>query len=339
MAFYRVLGGIGRALITAGTILLLFVAYQLWGTGIHTRAAQNDLEADFGALLDQVETARGELQTTTTTTVAPGQTGPGYAELLGVDPEDLEGVWPPPPGDGAGKINIPAIGTDWFYVEDVDLVYLRDGPGHFPTTSWPGQSGNAAIAGHRTTYDQPFHDIGELTPGDEIIVTTLQGEFTYEVASRAELAETMPFDEPPPDEAGAGHFIINPGDTWILDDYDDDRITLMACHPKYSAAQRIVVVGMLEDTPAATTAPSAAVDDIEDPAELLDTDLLGNDPTARIPAALWGFAAAAIWFLAWQMGKTWPRAKWPAYALGLPLFLWVLFGAFTQVERLLPAAY
>lgn len=339
MTFYRVLGGIGRALITTGVILLLFVAYQLWGTGIHTRAAQNDLEADFGALIDQVQAGADELRSTTSTTLAPGQTGEGYAELYGLDEEALEGVWPPPPGEGAGKINMPAIDSDWFYVEDVDLSYLRDGPGHFPTTSWPGQAGNAAIAGHRTTYGQPFHNIDGLAPGDEIIVTTLQGEFTYEVASRGDLAETMPFGEPAPQDEGSGHFIISPNDTWILDDYGDDRITLMACHPKYSAAQRIVVVGMLTDGPAATTAPSEAADDIGDPAELLDADLLGNDPTARVPTVLWGLAAGAIWFLAWQIGKTWPRAKWPAYVLGLPLFGWVLFGAFTQVERLLPAAY
>ena len=52
MRLARVLGAIGRALISAGVIVLLFVAYQLWGTGLQHAQAQGDLEDDFLELLD-----------------------------------------------------------------------------------------------------------------------------------------------------------------------------------------------------------------------------------------------------------------------------------------------
>ena len=76
---------------------------------------------------------------------------------------------------------IPKIGVDKIVVEGVGRNDLRKGPGHYPDTPMPGQPGNAAIAGHRTTYGAPFNRIDELEPGDEILVTTLQGPFTYEV--------------------------------------------------------------------------------------------------------------------------------------------------------------
>ena len=64
-------------------------------------------------------------------------------------------------------------------VQGVDLWLLDEGPGHFPGTPLPGQPGNAAIAGHRTTYMAPFNRIDELEPGDTIDVTTLQGTFQF----------------------------------------------------------------------------------------------------------------------------------------------------------------
>lgn len=351
MAFYRVLGWIGRSLITAGTILLLFVAYQLWGTGIHTAAAQNDLENQFGdqlvALAEDAaaeDRTDGSLPPTTVPADASGWgDGMGIGQAFGLDEDAIAELPPPLPGDGAGRIKIPSINSDWWYVEGVDLTWLRDGPGHFPGTSWPGQTGNAALAGHRTTYGAPFHRIDEVAPGDEILVDTVQGEFLYEAVPIGDLVDGMPIAIDDPADADKATFVIQPEDAWILDDYSDDRLTLMACHPKYSAAQRIVLVAELKGPAAVSTPPSEEV--VEELATGEDTllgggsDLLGNEQGARLPALLWGLAAAAVWFTAWQVGRTWRRAKWPAYVLGTPVFLLVLFVCFTQVERLLPAAY
>ncbi len=314
MTFYRVLAAIGRTLITAGVILLLFVAYQLWGTGLHTRAAQSDLEDEFTegmtALASAEEGAAEEDAPPSTLPELEGGwgDGEGLGATFGLTARQIEEARPPEPSESAGRINIPAIGSEWWYVEGVDLAWLRDGPGHFPGTKWPGQEGNAGLAGHRTTYGAPFHRIDELEPGDEILVETIQGEFRYEVMSRRELAEEMPF-EATGSEADDGHFIIEPADAWILDDYDDDRLTLMACHPKYSASQRIVVVGRLVDEAAPTTPPSEPVSEEpsqgQAPTEI--EDLGGGDTSARLPALLWALAAGAVWLTAWMIGRRWPR--------------------------------
>lgn len=346
IGFYRVLAGIGRTLITAGVILLLFVAYQLWGTGIHTRAAQSDLRDEFSEGMAALASAdEGEPDAATPTSTLPELEGgwgdgKGLGAAFGLTRRQIQDAEAPQPSESAGRINIPAIGSEWWYVEGVDLAWLRDGPGHFPGTRWPGQEGNAALAGHRTTYGAPFHRIDELEPGDEILVETIQGEFRYEVMSRAELAESMPVEVTPAD-ADEANFIIDPADSWILDDYGDNRITLMACHPKYSADERIVVVGRLLDDVAPTTPPSdSGGEEAPDPQPSAEiTQLGGGDPSAKLPALAWAAAAGAVWLVAWLIGRRWPAAKWPAYLLGAPVFLVLLFVCFTNVERLLPAAY
>lgn len=320
--FYRVLGGIGRTSIAAGVILLLFVAYQLWGTGLQTRQAQDRLEDEFEerlAALDEGAPPGSANGSTTATTPSTD-----------VETVPVDGIVPPAPGEVVGRITIPTIGSDWYFVEDTDLRYLKEGPGHFLGTRYPGQAGNAALAGHRTTYGAPFHRIDELQPGDEIQVSTLQGEFTYRVLSAGELSEHMPFDVEPGQE-DAGHFIIGPRDSWILDDYGDNRLTLMACHPKYSARQRIVTVGELVDEPAPTP------EELPEREDAAFDDLAGGDRSKLWPAILWGVAAAAVWLTFWLLGKVWRR--WPAYLIGTPIFLVVLFGCFTYVEQLLPASY
>ncbi|HUW02023.1 MAG TPA: class E sortase [Acidimicrobiales bacterium] len=322
MRLARILGAIGRTLITAGTLILLFVAYQLWGTGIREAQAQNQLESEFEARLAEFEasvettvvTEPDTTDQTTTTTTIPA---------------------PPPPleGEGIGVIKIPDIGVEKVVVEGVKLSDLKRGPGHFPDTPFPGNEGNAAIAGHRTTYGAPFHNIDQLDPGDEIIVTTLQGEFRYEV---------MPQPTDQVDDGGnpvtSGHFIVSPSQIEVLDDFGDNRLTLTACHPKYSARQRIVVVAELVEEPApappTTTTSPPVQSSPERPAEI--TDLAGEDASA-VPAVAWGLAAATVWLVAWLIGRAW--RKWPSYLLGLPVFAVVLFIFFENFSRLLPASY
>ncbi len=143
-------------------------------------------------------------------------------------------------GTAIARMQIPAIGVDKTVVEGVRVGDLRKGPGHYPTTPLPGQAGNASIAGHRTTYGAPFGEIDKLVPGDQILVTTIQGEFIYEVVTQGE---------------GHGHFIVAPHQVEVLDqDFSEDpnRLTLTACHPKGSARQRIIVVAALVGDPAPT---------------------------------------------------------------------------------------
>ena len=76
------------------------------------------------------------------------------------------------PGDPVARLEIAKIGVDKIVVAGTDVGEPRKGPGHYPNTPLPGQLGNAAIAGHRTTFGAPFYRINELVAGDEIKVTT-----------------------------------------------------------------------------------------------------------------------------------------------------------------------
>ena len=124
------------------------------------------------------------------------------------------------PGDPLGRIHMPSIGVDDVVVEGTGASDLRKGPGHYPDTPLPGGRGTVAIAGHRTTYGAPFHDLDGLRRGDRIELTMPYGRFAYDVERTR---------------------IVPPTATWVTDRVGYDRLVLSACHPLYSAAQRIVV--------------------------------------------------------------------------------------------------
>jgi LPXTG-site transpeptidase (sortase) family protein len=122
-------------------------------------------------------------------------------------------------------VRIPKIGLIAPLYEGVSLTVLNHGPGHWPGTAGPGSWGNVVIGGHRTTYSHPFLNIDWLAPGDEII-----------------------FDRPDGSEAHymtTGTEVVAPTAMWIVQQTPGNTVTLFACHPKGSAAQRIVVHGRL----------------------------------------------------------------------------------------------
>jgi sortase A len=131
----------------------------------------------------------------------------------------------PLPGDAVGKIVIPSIGVSEFIVEGTDTDNLRKGPGHYPDTPLPGERGTVAIAGHRTTYGAPFRDLDKLGRGDRIEIEMPYGTFLYRV-QRTQVVEADAF--------------------WIKRRKPYNRLVLSACHPLYSAAQRIVTFARLE---------------------------------------------------------------------------------------------
>ena len=214
MRLAKVLGAIGRVCITAGVLILLFVAYQLWGTGIREAQAQNDLESEFEEVIGD-DADDGDV----TSTIPPGDTTDSTDPAAGTGATDPP---PPPPaeGDAMAQIRIPAIDVDKIVVEGVQVSDLKRGPGHYPNSPLPGQPGNAAIAGHRTTYGAPFRHIDELHPGDRIVVDMPDGRFVYRVEQTK---------------------IVDDQDLSVLDPVGYRRLMLSACHPLYSAAQRIIV--------------------------------------------------------------------------------------------------
>jgi sortase A len=127
-------------------------------------------------------------------------------------------------GDPLGRLRIPKIGVSAVYVEGTAAGDLRTGPGHYPGTPIPGEQGTVAIAGHRTTYGAWFRRIDQLKPGDRIQITMAYGRFTYRVEKTQ---------------------IVAPTALWVTHRVGYDRLILSACHPLYSAAQRIVVFSRL----------------------------------------------------------------------------------------------
>jgi len=119
-------------------------------------------------------------------------------------------------------------------VEGTSASALRAGAGHYPATPLPGEDGNVAIAGHRTTYGRPFHDNDKLRPGDRVILETPVGRYFYRI---------LP---PPPGTAAvaqgaAGYVVDSTNWTPIANTPGSKTLTLTTCHPKGSAAQRLIV--------------------------------------------------------------------------------------------------
>ncbi len=193
---------IGRGFIGLGTLILLFLMYQLIGTNVVTGRQQK-------ALASEIE------------------------EQWEVKPDE-----PPIPGGGMALIKIPKIGVDAVVVEGVEVEDLKKGPGHYPDTALPGQLGNMVISGHRTTYGAPFYRLDELKPGDDILVYDAKGPYTYKVTESK---------------------IVLPTEIGVIAPSSDARLTLTTCHPRFSAAKRLIIVAQLQGTPTGlqTTDPGA----------------------------------------------------------------------------------
>jgi sortase A len=129
-------------------------------------------------------------------------------------------------GAALGRIRLPTLGRSYVLVEGTDSSSLRKGPGHYPGTPLPGQQGTVAVAGHRTTYLAPFRTINQLKPGAPVVLDMPYGRFTYRVQESR---------------------IVKPNALWVTRPAGYPRLVLTACHPLYSAAERIVVFARLTD--------------------------------------------------------------------------------------------
>lgn len=210
----RALRGVGWTLITAGAVVLLYLVYSLFFTNLTTKAAQDELSDQWQRGISAVEST-GEPE----------------------EPEEPEEPARPDLGGAVAMLEFsrpstgePVVHADpLFVVSGVALEDLRRGPGHYPDTAAPGEPGNFAVAGHRTTYGAPFFHLDVLREDDEVHVTDRTGRrHTYRVVEQR---------------------IVAPGEGWVVG--DDPResggslMTLTTCHPRFSAAQRLVVFAEL----------------------------------------------------------------------------------------------
>jgi sortase A len=192
--------------------------------------------AEVGAVRDEtsaVATRSGPIASTLVATDAV----PPPTRALPVPEDAPEDPYADVPVVAIGQIEIPRIGLVHTLYEGIALTVLDHGPGHWPGSAAPGGWGNVVIGGHRATHDHPFRRIGELEPGDLIVLRADGadgGTFTYEVT---------------------GSRVVTPADMWIVTQHPGRTITLFACHPPGSAEYRYVVFGRLVGAPDEPEAP------------------------------------------------------------------------------------
>lgn len=205
------LRGVGQVLITVGVLLLLFTVYELKVTNVVTARDQKQLGQDLQRTWAQ----------------------PPATPVPGAQPVAVE------LGAAYAVIRIPRLdaGPDRQYakvvVQGTGTEDLKKGPGHLLQSQDPGQPGNLVISGHRTTYGAPFGDLDRLQPGDAVVIETRDTWFTYRVSGTEIVAPTdVAVTLPVPRQPGAVP--------------TKSVITLTTCNPKYSARQRLIVSGSLE---------------------------------------------------------------------------------------------
>jgi sortase A len=213
-----VVRGIGWTFITSGVVVLLYVVYLLWFTGLETAGQQQQMAERF------------ERRAAAATDAPDADEDDGAAD----EPED-DGV-DADVGDAYAALwferdGEQIVNDDVLYVvEGTTVADLKRGPGHYDGSAAPGEDGNLGIAGHRTTYGSPFWSLEQLSEGDTIHVLDLDGtEWVYEYREQR---------------------IVQPSETWVVEepdpiDLDAPTITLTTCHPRSSAAQRLIAFGEL----------------------------------------------------------------------------------------------
>ena len=212
VAMNRILRGLGWLFITMGVLVLLYLAYSLLYTNRAASQAQGDLADEWDLGLPE-----------------GGQGLPG---------EDEDGEAPPPdPGSAVATLQFrrpgqsePLVRDEPLYVvEGTSALDLQRGPGHYTGTALPGEKGNFAVAGHRTTYGAPFFNLDQLRKDDEVVVTARnKKQYIYRVREQR---------------------IVEPGDSWVVGEDPLERgkplLTLTTCHPRFSNTQRLIIFAEL----------------------------------------------------------------------------------------------
>jgi len=217
-------------------------------------------------------------------------------------------------GGLVGRIEIPSINVDKLIVAGVDAEALKRGPGLFPGSPLPGQFGNVSIAGHRTTYGAPFSRIDEISPGDSIILETSKGTYTYIVSGEPRIVPATAVE--------------------VVATTDDTRgeLTLVSCHPKWSAAKRIIVTANLESkiVPEPITVFDAPITEDIPLTEGWFHDTSVWPAVIALAGALSLIALLALWLV--RRG----RRRFVVYPLAALVFLPTLYVFYENLSGLMP---
>jgi sortase A len=300
----RALGVIGRILIGAGIIILLFAVYQVWGTSVQEGHTKNTLRhtLEHQAKGSQLATILKDANAQDKLPTGPPVLAPTTSA--------------PAEGQPVGEIRIPKIGINQIVVEGTNTQDLRKGPGHYIGTPLPGQIGNAAIAGHRTTYGHPFYNLDGVTTGDPIVLTTVQGVFVYD-AVRQE--------------------VVSPNDNAVLTDSTGPMLTLTTCNPRFSASSRLVVVAKLAHTELFSGVAKAKAKPTK--TQKPKSGALGGTSNGTVlTVVLWGIVALGVGVLVLFLAHWFRRFRWAIWGVGTLGVLVLLYFFFAAITPLLPAS-
>lgn len=212
-----------------------------------------------------------------------------------------------PEGSAVAQVAIAKIGVQEIVVEGTTGRLLRSGPGHLRTSPLPGQPGNVVIAGRRVSYGGPFRHLDQLHRGDRIVTTTGQGRAIYRVTRVAEI------DRRAPD---------------AVDDFGDDRLTLISSAPELKASRRLVVTAALSTQP--RQAPGAR------PLDIRRAELgLNRDGSTAYALLLWAQALLVASLATAWLRRRWRR--WPTYVVALPVLALLLLLVFDSLAPVLPS--
>lgn len=224
----------GELLLTAGVILLLFVAWQLWWTNVDSDARQRDAVKGFAR---QATPAAG----------VPAGGGSGTAAAADYGPAAVA----PEPAEGAtiGILYVPRFGAGYMrpIVQGTTPALLDTlGIGHYAGTAMPGAIGNFAVAGHRQTHGAVLDNIDSLVPGDRIYVQTREGYYVYVFRnSQIVLPSRTDVLLPVPSRPGAV-----PTERYL---------TMTTCNPRFGSGERFVAYALLEHWQPVSAGPPAEI--------------------------------------------------------------------------------
>jgi len=296
----RTIGILGRVFVGAGMILLFYTGYLLWGTGVYTKQEQRQATEELARnpIVSQEELSTGN--------IPAARPAAGAAKL----------------GEPLFTLKIPKIGLETVVIQGIGREELKKGPGHFPDcgtaesgecvseAKYPGEKGNVALSGHRTTYGAPFFRLNELEKGDVIDFVSGRARYRYRVREQK---------------------IVDPVSGFAtVEQHGRDEVTLTTCHPRFSAAQRLIVHGdylgaSLISAPAATGGSGEVPSTAKRPVIPADVLLLGSIAAASALGAL-GLSKRH------QL-----KALYISILIGGAAGLWV--GVFPRVLELMPANY
>ncbi|MER6119915.1 class E sortase [Streptomyces sp. NPDC001743] len=219
--------------ITVGALIILFVVYVLFWTGVKAAGATEGQIDDL-----QSRWARGAV-------AAPAPQGSGGTPKPTAPPAAPRAYRD---GKPFAMLYIPRFGKGWEWpvLENTEVKTLQKGLGHYRGTAAAGATGNFAVAGHRRTYGDPFKDFPKLRPGDAVLLTDGTTWFTYRI-------EKKPYRTVPGDVG-----VIDPVPRKSGFDGPGRYLTLTTCEPEWGSSHRLIAWAHLDATQPVTAGRPAA---------------------------------------------------------------------------------